>query len=243
MIRIAIVDDEEQFVSYFEEQLKQIFRKNNVHCTIMTYTNGKDFQGSYAEMEYNLIFLDIDMPDISGIQLASEIRKQNADKTLIFVSGHDNFVFESIRYMPFRFIRKADLLPDTEEAVSAYCARIKENKKYMSFRLDNQIDSFEDTSKIVYFFSQRHDIFFLNERKETVRLSTRAYTMDQLSEQMYPKGFIRTHKTYLVNYLYIYKISGENVILKDRTKIPLSRIRITEVKSQYQIFLRRNDTL
>ena len=97
---------------------------------------------------------------------------------MVFVSGHDNFVFESIHYAPFRFIRKANLLMDTEEAVQSFCEGIKENKKYISLDLEGKNNSLEDITKIVYFFSQRHDIFILNSDNKTIRLSYRTYTMD-----------------------------------------------------------------
>lgn len=243
LIRIAIVDDEKMFVSYFQKELKKLFQQNDVNCIITSYTSGQSFLEKYQKNEYDLIFLDIDITDISGIQIAADIRKRKLDTTLMFVSGHDNFVFESIRYGPFRFIRKAELLTDIEEAIRFYCVGIKENIKYVPLNLDGKNNSFEDTSKIVYFFSQRHDIFIFNTRNETIRLSSRVYTMDSLEELMKSKGFIRIHKTYLVNYLHIYKITSENIILNDQSEIPLSRMRTADVKKQYQIFLRRNDAL
>lgn len=243
MIKIAVIDDEKMFVLSFQKDLSRLFKQNKVNCLISSFTSGKKFLESCMHKEYDLIFLDIDMPDINGIKIASDIRNNKINTELIFVSGHDNFVFESIHYTPFRFIRKANLLADTEEAVLSFCKKIKGNEQYILLDLEGKNSSFEDISKIMYIFSQRHDIFILNVRKETSRLSSRSYTMDSLGELLSTKGFIRIHKSYLVNYMYIYKIKGEKIILKDKSDIPLSRVRIAAVKEQYQIFLRRNDTL
>jgi len=243
MIKIAIVDDEEIFLRNFQKEIARLFQLNNINCIISSYISGKEFLEKYQETAYDLVFLDIDIPDVSGIQIASGIRNKSSNPTLIFVSAHDNFVFESIHYAPFRFIRKADLLIDTEEAIKSFCKQIKENERYITLELEEKNNSLEDISKIMYFFSQRHDVFMLNTKNETFRLASRAYTMDQLEELMIEKGFIRIHKTYLVNCMYIYKIKGEKIILSDKSEIPMSRIRATTVKEQYQIFLRRNDTL
>lgn len=243
MIRIAIVDDEEMFVFSFQKDLTRLFKQNKINCLISSFTSGNKFMKSYQEAEYDLIFLDIDIPDVTGIQIASDIRSKKINTTLIFVSAHEHFVFESIHYTPFRFIRKADILADTEEAVHSFCEKIKENKQYVSLELEGKNSSLEDVSKIMYIFSQRHDIFILKAGKETSRLSSRSYTMDSLEELMNSKGFIRIHKSYLVNCMYIYKIKSEKIVLKDQSEIPLSRIRMAAVKEQYQIFLRRNDTL
>lgn len=243
MIRIAVVDDEEMFILSFQKDLKRLFKQNNVDFLISSFTSGSEFLESYEEAKYDLIFLDIDIPDVNGIEIASDIRSKKINTELIFVSGHDNFVFESIHYAPFRFIRKAELLLDTEEAVFSFCKKTKNNERYISLELEENNIFFDDISKIIYIFSQRHDIFILNDKKETFRLSSRLYTMDSLEELISSRGFIRIHKSYLVNYLCIYKIQCEKILLKDLSDIPLSRGRAAKVKEKYNIFLRRNDTL
>lgn len=243
MIRIAIVDDEAVFIKNFQKEIVRLFRLNNISCKITSYTNGKEFLKKYQETEFDLIFLDIDIPDISGIEIASGIREKNSNPILIFVSAHDNFVFESIHYAPFRFIRKTNLLMDTEEAIKSFCNHIKDNERYISLDLEEKNDFLANIAKIMYFFSQRHSVYMLNKENEVVRLAARTYTMDKLEELVKDKGFIRIHKTYIVNCMYIYKIKSEKVILIDNSEIPLSRIRAAAAKEQYQIFLRRNDTL
>lgn len=195
MIKIAVVDDEEMFILSFQKDLERLFKQNNVDFLITSFTNGNEFMESYEEAKYDLVFLDIDIPYINGIEIASAIRsKKNTE--LIFVSGHDNFVFESIRYASFRFIRKAEFLLDTEEAVFSFCKKAKNNERTISLELEKNNIFFDDISKIIYIFSQRHDIFILNDKKETLRLSSRLYTMDGLGELISSRGSIRIHKSY-----------------------------------------------
>ena len=87
MIKIAIVDDEKIFVSCFQKDLKRLFQQNKVTCIIASFTSGQDFLKNYQETEYDLIFLDIDIPDVSGIQIASDIRnkKLKLNTTLVQV--------------------------------------------------------------------------------------------------------------------------------------------------------------
>lgn len=243
MIRIAIVDDEIVFINKFKVRIEELFHLNNMNCVITYFTKSTEFLNEYEKTDFDLIFLDIDIPDISGIQIASDIRKKNSDTTLMFVSGHDNFVFESIHYAPFRFIRKADLEIDTEEAVKAYCKIVKTDESYIMLNLEEQNKTKIDLSEVIYFFSQRHDIYLFNNKNETHRLTPRTYTMDNLEKLVGSKNFIRIHKTYLLNMNFIYKIKSEKVHLKDNSEIPISRIRTASVKEQYQLFLRRNNSL
>lgn len=117
------------------------------------------FLEEVSEAKYDLIFLDIDMPSISGMQIASELNKQGSNTTLIFVSNHSNFVFEAFRYSAYRFIRKNNLLSDTAEAISLFCNALKTKENYVTLDLENKKNIHIDLSGVKYFFSIRHDIF------------------------------------------------------------------------------------
>ena len=98
---------------------------------------------------------------------------------------------------------------------------------------------------MIYFYSLRHDIFVLcgNQSK---RLANRSYTMDSLEELMKPYGFIRNHKTYLVNYRFIYQVRNDAVLLNYNGKnaaLPLSTRRYSQVKEQYKLLMRGSDAL
>lgn len=108
MIRIAVVDDVKIFAYDYRKDLEQLFKQHSVECEIDVYTEAYYFQGILRDKKYNLIFLDIDMPEINGIDLAKEIRKNYGDEKvkLVFVSSYENFVFETFHYKAYRFIRK-----------------------------------------------------------------------------------------------------------------------------------------
>lgn len=243
MIQIAIVDDELLFLNRFSSLMKKKFDEHEVKCEISTYPSGVDFQNVWMQKEFDVICLDIDLPDISGIQLASKLRKRNSSTTLLFVSAHNQFVFESIQYRPFRFIRKAELLTDVDEAINAYCRQLKQISKKITLSLDSHREQIVDLSDIMYFYSLRHEIYYVLQTGEAVRLAFRTYTLELLEEMLQYQGYIRTHKTYLVNCKYIYKILTTKIILKDNTQIGVSRERTDEIKEQYQLFLREEEQL
>ncbi len=243
MIRIAIVDDEKTFVHMYQKEIAHLFDKCSVECTIDTYTNSNIFQSEYRSNEYDLIFLDIDMPEVTGIEVASELRKMGSKATLVFVSNHDHFVFETFRYAPYRFVRKDKLLNDTAEMVTSFCRALEKRPTHMLLDLEDEKNSLEDLSQIMYFYSIRHDIFFYNTQKISVHLAMRTYTMDQLEEELKNKGFIRIHRTYLLNHQWILRIQGDAVYLKNGDSLPLSRGRAEGVKQEYQKLLREGGVL
>lgn len=238
MIKIAIVDDDKFFVSEYQKELKKLFNKYEVECEIDTYTDAFYFRGIQHDKKYNLIFLDIDMPEITGINLADEIRKINLSVTLVFVSNHDNFVFETFRYAAYRFIRKDKLKDDTEEMAASYCQEQKMKSSQMTFDLECKQKVTENLFQIWYFYASRHDIFYVKENKATSRLKTHTYTIDSFESILNQYGYIRIHRTFLVNCEYIYELRNDSVILKDGQSLTMSRGRIDVVKKAYQKMVR-----
>lgn len=244
VIRIAMCDDETAFLQTYQKKVSELFQEYNTDCKIDAYTDSRAFWEHCAETPYDLIFLDIDMPELSGIQLASKFRDNGLDTTLVFVSSHDDFVFETFRYNAYRFVRKNKLLSDTQEMISSFCASLKTKSVIVRLDVDRQRALEQKVSDIAYFYSIRHDIYFLNAENESIRLAMRTYTMNELEKQFIEKGFIRVHRSYLVNYAWILQIKGDQVYLKNcQNKIPLSRGRSEEVRLQYQRLIREDGVL
>ena len=128
--------------------------------------------------------------------------------------------------------------------ISSFCAALKTKSVIVQLDLDQQRTLEQKVSDIAYFYSIRHDIYFVTAQKKSIRLAMHTYTMNELERQFTEKGFIRVHRSYLVNYAWILQIKGDQVYLKNcQDKIPLSRGRSEEVKLQYQRLIREEGVL
>jgi DNA-binding LytR/AlgR family response regulator len=248
MIKIAVVDDEEIFCNKLQQGINEFLKNRKVQCQISMFTHPIKFLKEHNQKPFDLIYLDIDMPDKNGIELAADIRKNKTDTHLIFVSSHSHFVFDTFQYAPYRFIRKEKLVQELPESLDSYCKELCQEKLLLKLKLENNKEIEEEPAHIRFFFSIRHDIFLCRNYCQHERLANRAYTMEQLEEIMKPYGFIRIHKTYLVNYRCIYQIHDSSVILipdneQESHILPLSSRRLSQVKMQYQILMRDGDAL
>ena len=99
-MRIAICDDEK----IFRDQIKKYILEVSSDSSIDEYTCGDDLAGS--ESNYDIIFLDIEMPGISGIETAEKLRENGSDADIIFLTSHVEFVYEAFKVRAFRFLQK-----------------------------------------------------------------------------------------------------------------------------------------
>lgn len=116
MIRIAVVDDDKIFAKQMQTELKSLFENKNIISNVLFYIDPEKFLHEYNNNPFDLIYLDIDMPKMNGIKLASMIRKNKTDTHIIFVSSYSHFVFNTFQYAPYRFIRKEKLLQELSES-------------------------------------------------------------------------------------------------------------------------------
>ena len=158
---------------------------------------------------------------------------------IVFVSNLEHLVYDSLKFRPFRFVRKSLLAEDVLSAIDAFI--IEQKRKQDVFMIKTSGTTIPVAiSDIIYFESMGHDIFvkksdgtiyqILRERDNNI-------TMKLLSEQHESKGFIRVHKSYLVNYKFIYVIKASEVILKNNEKIDINPHKANLIRNQFQHFI------
>lgn len=235
MIKIAIVDDEEVMLRKITRIINEGF---NQEKTIRTYNKSTDFFKDEDKFNFDIVFLDIDMPDITGFELAEVIKSVDSEITIIFVSNMEHLVFKAFEYQPFRFIRKDTADEDVISALNAYMKEIDSAKDYFIFQT-NDYELKVLTNDIIYFESMGHDIYLktATDYLKLKRSETKANNMQKLSQKFEAKGFVRVHKSYLLNCKYIFVINRTAVVLKNNDIIRINPHNVNEIKSKYQEYL------
>lgn len=235
MVKIAIVDNEKTIIN---EICSLIESSTDMKCIIETFERSIEFFQKINNILCDIVFLDIDMPEMNGFDIAKTLNNIRPDITIIFVSSFENFVFESFEYHPFRFVRKSNLKKDIDSALNAYKREI-ERKKDVYFFKTNEAERSVKTSDIMYFESMGHDIFIytVDGNFKIKRERDRNMTVKFITEKFENKGFIRVHKSFLVNYLYIHTINYSNIILKNNLKININPRKANDIKKIYQKFV------
>lgn len=234
-MKIAVCDDEicarNQLRKYIEKHdEKQGFK-------IEEFSTGEELVQFLKDNHIDIIFLDIEMNKIDGIDTAKLIRINDRKAIIIFVSSHQERVFDSFDCEAFNFIPK----PFTQEKFDDVFTKAIEKYKFLNKSLTinwkgETIDL--PIEKIKYFESYRKHVIFYTYDGEYQMIANLSDILNELS----PYGFLQTHQGYVVNMNLIRRFDGLNIILVDGTKVPISFRKKTNVVSEYAKYVARYKT-
>lgn len=234
LIRIAVVDDEEVFVSLISNKIRLFLQNKGTAFELQTFTSGSSLLEDSGASQYDLVFLDIEMPDVTGLDIARTLRRKQTSTEMIFVTNKDDLVYDTIRYTPFRFIRKQRFELEFDEALENYLVQ-RRNRKATCFFSTEHGKKPVNVISLVYIEVQSH--------KLTVHLQDGSFTangnLGDVEKSIAQYGFIRIHNSFLVNFRYINLINQKTVTLDDGTALPMSRGRLETVKMDLMRFSRR----
>jgi len=233
MIRIAIVDDDELALQQINEIIKT---KWDDIFIIDLYSESVKFYNDCSKWNYDVIILDIDMPEMTGFELADTVGLLKKSTAIIFISNLEHLVYDSLKFKPFRFVRKSQMSLDVVSALNDFIVEQKRNQDVFVVKTNGMIIPIA-VSDIIYFESMGHDIFvkIMDDTKyQLLRERDNNISIKMLTEQFEPKGFIRAHKSYLINYRYIFVIKFSEVILKNNESIIINPHKVGELRERYQ---------
>lgn len=235
MIRIAIVDDEQIILNSIRKKIEKILYDLNAEFEIQDFTSGKAALKEITEKGFDIIFLDIDMPDVSGMTIAKKLRMQEENLEIVFITNKDELVYDAIKVFPFRFIRKSRFDEEIQEALCEFIAKSNNRKSVYIFSTPNGEKAVQ-TAQIRYIEVSSHklSIHLLNESFIT------SGNLKDIEELFYTYGFIKIHQSYLANFRFINYIKRNEVILDNGTALPLSRSRYEKTKFEYMRLSREN---
>lgn len=229
MFNIAICDDEEKYVLQTKEKVINILK--DFEFEISTYTSGRDIISDSKRID--ILFIDIEMPDLSGIETIKILRESNPSVIVFIITNYTNYMTDVFRVGTFQFLKKPlnedDLKYDLLRAIDVY------KKEHFQIKIrENDKIRIIDISKIKYLEIYQKELKF-RLLKETVIIRGKMFEYGELL-QMY--GFAKTHKSFLINMAYIKRIGQNEIELEGiDEKIPLSRNYKESLLSAFNKFL------
>ena len=237
-LTIAVCDDEKLMLKIILSAVKSAFEEHFDRLSIHAFLSCKKMDAFLKTEKADLIFLDIVMPKVDGVEYAEFLRNSGSTTPIVFVTGSEERVWDSFRVQPFDFIRKNCFLSDLQRVAERFSAEYKKRAadaepKGLVVSVKGELHTIE-LSSIKYIESQkRTQLVHFNAEQEPLPINSQ---MQTLEEELSPHGFYRVHKGFLVNMRRIKLISAEGVFLDDGTRIPCNVRKVTAFKHIYLNF-------
>lgn len=227
MLQIAICDDILEQTGKLQKYICNYCRENNAEYKLSLYTSGAELLCD-AE-KFDIIFLDIEMPGLDGIETGKRIRKKNASCRIIMETVMIERMKEAFFIEAFRFITKPIQQDEVEEALSACMKKVLGSGNVALYynRIVHQIHQSEIQYVVTYDSYSEYRV-----RNKMLRSEA---SLKELENQLDQRLFFRVHRKYIVNMAQVQSYQNGIIKMKD-TELPVSRRKKKEFEQAYMQF-------
>ncbi len=229
-MRIAVCDDEAQCRMQLISAVNSTM--HSLDCAVDGYEDGREFLRRFSETPYDLVFLDIEMPQINGIALARELRKLSADVPIVFLTAHIEYALEGYEVNALRYLTKP-VQPEKLREVTDYVSNKILNRRSLWIKTEEGEERLS-LGDILFFEAQNQNV--LIHTAEGVR-SVR-YNISDYEKELGGDGFFRIHRGYLVPLSKIKTIGTKEITLQGGICLPVSRSKEKELREALFRFVR-----
>ncbi|MCH5297914.1 MAG: response regulator transcription factor [Ruminococcus sp.] len=233
--RIAVCDDEQIICTTLYNKLKKISEIKLVKFEIDCFNSGEELCCEMKSTNYDLLFLDIELPEMNGVAVGKYIRESlnNELIQIAYISSKQEYAMKLFEMRPINFLVK----PLSDDKIA---------KIIDKFLLLNRVDTelFEFKSGHSFYKVPFADILYFGSNGRKIKIVTQSTeyefydSLDTIYKEIKNKKFLFVHKSFIVNFRYITKYQYEQIIMSNNKIIPISQSRRKAIRS---IFLKTKE--
>lgn len=230
-MKIAICDDNPNDIKEYAEKTLECARRFDADVEILTYQSGKQLLFANEGEILDLILLDIHMPEITGLELVKKLREQGYKKDIIFLTESEDHMLDAFDVGAYNYIVKGKTTPERYRSVikAGIDSAVRKSSAMMLFSAGGENINVP-VSDIIYFEVIDHLI--------TVHYSDKTFefysTIGKLEKKLEDYGFVRIYRSILLSTKYIKSFDSKEVILRNGTRLPLSRGKADELRKSME---------
>ena len=235
MLEIAICDDDKYELDQLNTMIAKYCNEKNIKIFTSIYEKGEELL--HSTKKFHIIFLDIQMDQINGIEVAKIIRSKDKNVKIIYVTNFSNYQTDAFSVRAFGYVTK----PFTYETI---CKQLDDAIEYTKMEKDKINFTFDtnlgiktlNLEDIYYFESCDHKIEIVA-KDRTYKIND---SITNIIHNFKRYGFSMPHKSFVVNLYYVSSIKGYDVSLTSGDLIPISQKRAVEFKADFHSYLKSN---
>ncbi|MCP1103349.1 DNA-binding LytR/AlgR family response regulator [Aequitasia blattaphilus] len=218
MIKIAICDDSEKVVEGLKRLIERYTEETGVQMIPYTFLRGQELVSSYIG-DYDIIFLDIKMPGLNGIETAKKIREIDKDVIIIFLTSMLQYAFESYKVNAGNYIQKPISYMRLKDELERWVQKLLVKEEPYIFFHNNDGKHRIFLKNISYIDTFNRNLLVHTDIGNLVCF----WSLKEMESKIGQMGFQRSHSAYLVNLFYVENVESTEVKLCTNERIPLSK--------------------
>ena len=236
MVKIALCDDNPQILNYYQSIITECAEKNGIVVKFERFESGEQmlFLLSDRPNDVDIIYLDILMGKMDGIETARRLRAIGCVAQIIFLTTSDEYVFEAFDAEPYYYIVKDEMPTVKFKDIflrAAESVKLRENDfitvSYGGVKVRLNLDE-------ILYFEVQNRIVTVHTSRESIDYYAK---LEDIEKMLADKDFVRTHRSYLVNSYYIQKLTRTSLQLTNGQELPISEKYSQSVKQEFSKYL------
>lgn len=225
---IAVCDDETDMLEKVALTAKRICEKEGIDSDIICFESGTKLIDSIKSGKpFDVLLLDVIMPEQNGIELAQFLRKDIFDGSIVFISSNKEMALRGYEVSAARYLAKPVDEEHMREAL-LYCFGKAQSSKELLIPVNGGTLRLLP-EEIMYIETQSRGCHIVSEHDEYVTVMR----ISEFESKLAANGFVRCHQGFLVNMRFIRVVRSTELELMNEFRIPVSKHRIQNVRKQF----------
>ena len=222
MLRCAIVEDSPRELEHLKECLARYSAERDIPLETTAFGDAASFLEHYRA-DYDIVFMDIELPGINGMEAAHRLREIDQQVILIFVTNMAQFAVKGYEVDALDYIIKPAQYGPLSIKLDRAAQRWRAAAESVMVALPTGTQRLL-LWEIYYIEVQGHKLTYHTEKGQLPGTGT----LQDAEQRLHGKGFLRCNKCYLFNQKHIQTVTGSDVVLSNGEKLQISRLRKKE---------------
>ena len=217
MLKVAVVEDNTEDLEILKAHIEHYSHEKNMEIKTDVFRNGRQFLFSFQPV-YDIVFLDIEMPELDGMSAARKLREKDPEVIIIFTTNMAQYAIEGYKVHARAYLLKPVSYINFYMEMSDSVQSIHHEQE-QSFLIQSENGMVRvNASEILYVESQKHNQLF-HTKDHVYIMRTTITEVEQKLSNMY---FVRSSVSYLVNLKYVKSVEKDTAVVGD-DRVPVSR--------------------
>lgn len=231
-IQILLCDDDPEFLQTLRAEIIRAFKKLNMSAAFTVFSSPAAItQEAFARCELAFLDIDFDFEEQTGIDVARSLRQVNSKALIFFVTNYIDYAPTGYEVQAFRYVLKRDVSQVLERYILQAMELFAEGQEFLRVQTkDSRIDI--PLGDIAFLEVMDHSVS-IHTASQSYELNT---TLSALEDRLEQHGFLRIHKSFLVNMHYIRKFRSRECLLTNGTTLAVSGRNYSQQKQKYLLW-------